>query len=137
MTTANIEAIQDRCRELLRIRNQVDLEWIHHRRTAAQMNALYQAKMANAERHLKEARTRLKLALIQQRSSQALETLKEFVPVLNGDSERLADSLKEAKQLIAACDQSEVRVDTSLNEKHLPMLLETADGQIVLRARGL
>ena len=137
MTTANIEAIESRCRELFRIRNQVDLEWIRHRKAAAQMNAYMGAKLANAERDLKQARTRLKLALIEQRGNQALQDLREFVPTLNNDSERLAQSVVEARQLISQCDQGDVRVDTSLNEKHLPMLLETADGQIVLRARGL
>jgi hypothetical protein len=134
---SNVEAIEDRCRELLRIRNQVDLEWIHHRRTAAQMNALYKAKMANAERHLREAKARLRLAQAEQRGNQALQNLREFVPTFNHDSERLAQSIDEANALLASCNPEDVRVDARFSGKYLPVLLQNSDGQVVMRPKGL
>jgi len=137
MTTTNIEAIKERCRELSREYIQADLEWIQARRAAAELNKWHQARVSIRRRKLEEARQRYKSELKRVESSAALEELKELVPQFNHDSERMADSLTEAKRLMAQCDEGTVRADTQLTEKHLPMLLETADGQIVLRARGL
>jgi multidrug resistance efflux pump len=137
MTSTNVEAIESRCRELLREKNEIDCEWIRHRRSMANMNAVYAAKLSIADRKLKEAKTRLKLAQAEQRGNQALQDLKEFVPTFNHDSERLAQSIDEANALLAACNPEDVRIDSQYNPKYLPMLLQTADGQIVMRPRGL
>jgi hypothetical protein len=103
----------------------------------ANMNKVYAARLSVADRKLKEAKARLKLALMQQRGNQALEELRELVPVLNGDSERLADSLTEAKRLMQQCEPGTVRGAEGWQADNLPLLLETGDGGVVMRRRGV
>ena len=136
MTTSTIEALETRVRELSRARNAADLEWINARRHAAQLNAFHKAKLANAERALKQAKQRYRDAREQIRSSQALEELRELAPTFNHDSERLADSIQQAKALMAQCDPGATRCDSAIEGAHLPMLLQTPDGQVVMRPRG-
>lgn len=131
------DAIQDRIRELSRQRNAADAEWAQARRHMAKLNKFHQAKLANIERSLKEAKDRHRQALAQQRGNEALQELKELAPRLNGDSERLSQSLAEANRLISKCDAADVRQDSIWSPESLPMLLQTPDGQVVLRRRGV
>ena len=137
MTTTNIEAIKERCRELSREYIQADLEWIQARRAAAELNKWHQARVSIRRRKLEEARQRYKSELKRVESSAALEELKELVPQFNHDSERMADSLTEAKRLMAQCDEGTVRGAEVWQADNLPLLLETADGGVVMRRRGV
>ena len=76
-------------------------------------------------------------ALRQVAADDALLELRELAPQFNSDSERLADSLSQANELIRRCDESAVRCDWSYQPEQLPMLLETPEGKVILRRRGV
>lgn len=134
---SNIQAIQNRIAELKRERTAADLAWIEARGEMAAVNLRCKTRLQAAERKLKEAKLRYKNELAKSKQNNALNELSALTAQFNSDSKRLAQSLREANNLMMRCPPGSVEQLSFWQPENLPMLLNVPGGKVVMRPRGI
>lgn len=134
---SNLAAIETRIADLKSEVRTADLNWVRARRVMAAENLKLKTRLESAERRLKEAKQRYRTELAAARANDSYTELAELADSFNSDSERLAQSLAQANSLISQCPPDCVDQLSVWSPENLPHLLQTPDGKLVMRRRGI